>query len=324
MRKEDFPNAQYHPDFLSCSSASRVNVVVTLISREKMLFCVSESVLRASSGVFDTILSLPQPMGDTPSDPFIDNLDEDATTLEGLLRMITGRELPPLDTIEAIEPLVLAAYKWEMPGPLSILKMTIIMDTTFAQNHPIRLYSLGCRLKWTALVNLGANYSCNDDIYYSQGSSVLDTMDSHDLLRLLIFHRRRRDCMRAYFDGSAWAKTVCIYSPQYQNLRDMVLDFMDSNSPGKPLEEAPMRNVVVQSRLETHLPMTCVFHERVGVKHPELLSSNATDDFLVPKLLEQWKFLPKDILGESLSDGQISLIKISFYVEDDSVPRYEF
>ena len=321
MRKEDFPNSQYHPDFLSCSSASRVDVAVTLISREKMLFCVSESVLRASSSVFDTILSLPQPTEDTPSDPFIDNLDEDATTLEGLLRMITGRELPSLDTIEAIEPLVLAAYKWEMPGPLSILKMTIIMDTTFAQNHPIRIYSLGCRLKWAALVNLGAKYSCNDDIYYSQGRSVLDAMDSDDLLRLVIFHRRRRDCMRAYFDGSAWAKMVCIYSPQYQNLRDMVLDFMDSNSAGRPLEEAAMRNVVVQSRLEAHLPMNCIF-QRVGVKHPERLSSNATDDFLVPKLLEQWKFLPQDILRESLSDRQISLIKTSFYVEDDYVPQY--
>ena len=236
MRKGDFPNSQYHPDFLH--SDSRVEPTVTLVSREKMLFCVNESVLRASSSVFDTILSLPQPTEDTPSDPFIDNLDESATTLEGLLRMITGRELPPLDAIEAIEPLVLAAYKWEMPGPLSISRMILVRDTTFAQNHPIRIYLLGCRLKWAALVNLGAKYSCNYDIYYHQVlDSVLESMDPADLLRLVRFHRRRLDCMRAYFDGNALAKRLCIYSPQYQSLRAKFLEYMDSNPLGKPLGE---------------------------------------------------------------------------------------
>ena len=266
-----------------------------------MLFCVSGSVLRASSSVFDTILSLPQPMGDTPSDPFIDNLDEDATTLEGLLRMITGREIPPLDTIEAIEPLVLAAYKWEMPGPLSILKMRLIRDTTFAQNHPIRLYSLGCRLKWGALVTLGAKYSCNNDIYYPQleGRSVSETMDPGDLLRLVRFHRRRRDCMRAYFDGSALAKKVCIYSPQYQSLRGKFLEFMDNNYPEKPLGESTLCSLVAHSRLESHDRASCKRTHYVGLTR----SANFVD-FVVPMLLEQWKVLPQDISTPSVSRYQ--------------------
>ena len=293
MRKGDFPNSQYHPDFSSADG--RVDLTVILVSREKMLFCVNESVLRASSSVFDTILSLPQPTEDTPSDLFIDNLDESATTLEGLLRMITGRELPPLDTIEAIEPLVLAAHKWKMSGPLSILKMILVRDTTFAQNNPIRVYSLGCRLKWGALVTSGAKYSCNYHIYYHQViESVLETMDPADLLRLVRFHRRRRDCMRAYFDGNALGKMVCIYSPQYQSLRAKFLEFMDNNSPGKPLGESALRNLVAQSRLETHDTLACRLRND-GDEHPGRLSGTATIDFVVPKLLVQWKALPQDI-----------------------------
>ena len=300
MRKADFPDSQYHPDFLSCSSASCVDVAVTLVSREKMLFCVSGSVLRASSSVFDTILSLPQPKGSIPSDPFIDNLDEDATTLEGLLRMITGREIPPLDAIEAIEPLVLAAYKWEMPGPLSILKIRLIRDTTFALKHPIRLYWLGCRLKWAALVTLGAKHSCNYDIYYPhEDRSVLETMDPGYLLRLVRFHRRRRDCMRAYFDGSALEKKVCIYSPQYQNLRGKFLEFMDSNSPGKPLGVSALRSLVAHSRLESHDRGSCKRSHYEG-----LTQSAGFVDFVVPMLLEQWKVLPQDISTPSVSRYQ--------------------
>jgi hypothetical protein len=91
-----------------------MDVSVTLVSRDKVLFRISACVLRASSCVFDTILSLPQPKA-SPREPVIDNLDEDATTIDGLLRMITGREIPPLDTLESIEAFALAAENGRCP-----------------------------------------------------------------------------------------------------------------------------------------------------------------------------------------------------------------
>ncbi|KAF8507436.1 hypothetical protein JB92DRAFT_2735299 [Gautieria morchelliformis] len=115
-----------------------MDVSVTLVSRDKVLFCVNACVLRAASSVFETTLSLPQPKA-SPRDPVIENLDEDATTIEGLLRIITGRQFPPLDTIEVIEPLALAAEKWQMPGPLSILRVLLVRDKRFVNSNPMRL-----------------------------------------------------------------------------------------------------------------------------------------------------------------------------------------
>ncbi|KAF8503880.1 hypothetical protein JB92DRAFT_2539000, partial [Gautieria morchelliformis] len=173
-----------------------MDVSVTLVSRDKTRFRVSACVLRAASCVFNTILSLPQPKA-SPRDPVIDNLDEDAATIEGLLRMITGREIPSLDRLESIEALALAAEKWEMPGPLSIIRMLLLRDKSFAVNSPIRLYWLGCRLRLPDLSNLASSYSCTSDIYYNPDlEPVLKALGAEDLLRLIKFHRQRRDCMR--------------------------------------------------------------------------------------------------------------------------------
>jgi hypothetical protein len=60
---------------------SRADVGVTLVSREKTLSCISANVLKTASRVFETIPCLPQPEGNASSDPVIDNLDEDATTI---------------------------------------------------------------------------------------------------------------------------------------------------------------------------------------------------------------------------------------------------
>jgi hypothetical protein len=279
--RPDTPAPQYHPDFPDRPLG--LDVTVTLVSREKTMFCISANVLKAASRVFETTLSLPQPEGNASSDPVI--LDEDSTTIEGLLRMITGREFPPLDTIENIESLVLAANKWEMPGPLSILKMVLLRDTSFAEKHPIRLYWLGCRLKWVALVQLAAKFSCNYDIYYHNVlDSVLDTLDPGDLLRLVRFHRGRRDRMREYFVGTGLTGTVCTHSAQYQDLCAKYLEYMDHNPPGKPLMEGACRNLVAQSNVGNAMCSItkCSFR-------PLLLDS------LVWTLMEQWGVLPQDI-----------------------------
>jgi BTB/POZ domain len=277
------PDSQYHPDFMDCPSGTDVGV--TLVSREKTLFRVNANVLKAASRVFETTLSLPQSEGNASSDPVIDNLDEGATTIEGLLRMITGREFPPLDTIENVESLLLAANKWEMPGPLSILKMVLLRDTSFAEKHPIRLYWLGCRLKWVALVQLAARFSCNDDVYYHQVlDSVLETMDPGDLLRLVRFHRKRRDAMRNYLVGSSFREgcfsTRANITPNIKALCMVFFEFMDRNPPAKPLMDGALRNLVTQCKLEEF--------ERVKANGDGLGS-------VVSTLMIQWRNLPQDI-----------------------------
>jgi len=156
-----------------------------------MRFLVSANVLKAASELFATTLSLPQPPGTCSTETIIDNLDEDAQTIEGLLRMITAKELPRLDTLEAVEPLLLAADKWAMPGPTSIMK-TLLRKTNiapFASNDPLRLYWLGCRLGWDELRKSASKICSITQIFSSPWSQRLA---STDLLRLLELHRTRR------------------------------------------------------------------------------------------------------------------------------------
>ena len=54
------------------------------------------------------------------------HLDESADTVEALLRMISGVPIPSLTSYDAIEPILYAAEKYDMPGPLSIIRMVLM------------------------------------------------------------------------------------------------------------------------------------------------------------------------------------------------------
>ncbi|KAF8507432.1 hypothetical protein JB92DRAFT_3121874 [Gautieria morchelliformis] len=101
LPQTNYSASEYHHDFQS--NPSCMDVTVTLVSRDKILFCVRASALKTSSSVFEAALSQKQQQATgTSREPVIDNLHEDVKTIEGLLRMITGRALPPLDTLESI------------------------------------------------------------------------------------------------------------------------------------------------------------------------------------------------------------------------------
>ncbi|KAH9993493.1 hypothetical protein BJV74DRAFT_833070 [Russula compacta] len=137
---------------------------VILGSRDGMLFRVPSMTLKMTSSWFRTMFTLPQ--GSPPahsrslnsnqqrdgtttpsaSDTEIISLDEDARTLEPLLRMICGLEIPTLDTWDAVEPVLYAAEKYDMPGPASIIR-ALLRTPAFA-GAPIRLYAAACHFGW--------------------------------------------------------------------------------------------------------------------------------------------------------------------------------
>jgi hypothetical protein len=90
--------------------------------------------------------------------------------------------------------------------------MLLLRDKSFAVNSPIRLYWLGCRLRWPDLSNLASSYSRTSDIYYNPDlEPVLKALGAEDLLRLIKFHRQRRDCMRTYFNAGT-IRELCVHS----------------------------------------------------------------------------------------------------------------
>jgi hypothetical protein len=131
-----------------------------LSSRDGVLYSVPSMTLKMTSAWFRTMFTLPQ--GSPPSssrsqistqqtaadsDTEIIGLDEDASTLEALFRMICGLEIPTLDmwdavepvlyTWDAVEPVLYTAEKYDMLGPASIVR-ALLRTPTFV-DAPLRL-----------------------------------------------------------------------------------------------------------------------------------------------------------------------------------------
>ena len=230
---------------------------MTLVSRDGMRFRVSSIMLKATSGCFATTLSLPQSPGTCPKEAVIDHLDEDAQTIEGLLRMVTGKECPQLDTLEVIEPLLLAAEKWDMPGPSSILKL-LLQHPSIVSEHPLRLYWLGCHLGWDGMTKLASKFSCNSHIYSSHFRSWLQRLASTDLIRLMEFHRNRRNMMRTYLEGGNLVSPDCprgvhhcvTHTHAYQIFQWRFLEHMELVPPGRCISEDALQDLVTSSSLQ--------------------------------------------------------------------------
>jgi hypothetical protein len=101
-----------HPAF------SHPDADVTLGANGHTLFRVHSYTLKTTSGWFNDMFSLPQNAPQTVGDVIY--LDEDAPTLEALLRMICGHPLMKLESFDMVESILYAAEKYDTPGPMSI------------------------------------------------------------------------------------------------------------------------------------------------------------------------------------------------------------
>lgn len=137
----------YHPVFNSPEAD------VVLGSKDSVLFRVHSFTLKTTSGWFGSMFSLPQQEG--ASSPVTVYLDEDSTTLEALLRCVCGLAIPQLESYDVIEPLLYAAEKYDMPGPLSIVRALVMTPSLLAD--PLRLYVMGCRYGWEDVAQLAAS-----------------------------------------------------------------------------------------------------------------------------------------------------------------------
>ena len=230
---------------------------MTLVSRDGMRFRVSSNMLKATSGCFATTLSLPQSPGTCPKEAVIDHLDEDAQTIEGLLRMVTGKDCPRLESLEVIEPLLLAAEKWDMPGPSSILKILLLQNPTIASTHAIRLYWLGSLLGWDEMMKLASKFSCNSHIYSPNSRLWLQKLASTDLIRLMEFHRNRRNMMQTYLEEGSLVSPDCpeghllTQTHAYQVFQWRFLERMDLVPPGRRISENVLQDMFTSLKLDT-------------------------------------------------------------------------
>jgi len=190
---------KYHPMFSFDSD-------VVLCSRDGILFRVPSTTLKMTSSWFRAMFTLPQGASTPitphvrtsvtpPADTEVIALDEDASTLEPLLRMACGLEIATLDTWDAVEPVLYAAEKYDMPGPASIVR-ALLRTPAFA-DAPLRLYAAACHFGWTDDARAASTRSLVLDLHAPAHRAALLRLRTADLLALFELHHKRRALFRA-------------------------------------------------------------------------------------------------------------------------------
>jgi len=160
------------------------------------LFRVHSYTLKTTSGWFRTMFSLPQKS--TPTTPEIIYVDEDAHTLEILLRMACGLPLVHIDTYDAIDALLFACEKYDMPGPMSICRVLVMLPHLAQQ--PFRLYSVACRYGWELEAKLASTQTLTSNIHAASLRPLLQRLGIDAVLNLFELHRSRREGLRQRLD----------------------------------------------------------------------------------------------------------------------------
>lgn len=169
-------------------------------------FRVHSFTLKTSSAFFRTMFSLPQKS--TTGLGGVLYLDEDADTLECLLRMICGLPLLPVENYDLVDSLLDAIEKYDMPGPLSIIRLLVMTPPLLDQ--PFRLYAVACRFGWEAGNSFVPNWvafcswlcveakyastqtlSC--DLHDPKRRPFLQKLSTEALLNLFQLHHSRRE-----------------------------------------------------------------------------------------------------------------------------------
>lgn len=212
------PVPQYHPMF----NAPEADVV--LAAKDGILFRVHSFTLKTTSGWFSSMFSLPQK--DDPSSPVTMYLDEDSTALEALLRCVCGLAIPRLESYDIIEPLLYAAEKYDMPGPLSIVRALVMTPPMLA--NPLRLFVMACRYGWEEIARLAAKETLTLNLFDPAHRTSLRKLHSVPLLSLLDLHRTRRDKLKQHLNEPPFVNdqgpsscSHCGSSVEYHTWREM-------------------------------------------------------------------------------------------------------
>ncbi len=204
---------------------------VVLSSRDGILFRVPSMTLKMTSAWFRTMFTLPQgspPAPTTPTDTEIIGLDEDSSTLEPLLRMICGLEIPTLDTWDAVQPVLYAAEKYDMPGPASIVR-ALLRTPTFA-DAPLRLYAAACHFGWVEDARAASTRSLTLNLYDPVHKPSLTRLRTADLYMLFALHHERRMQFRVRIAESPFltdAQLVDTASARCPRCRDPISSYVE-------------------------------------------------------------------------------------------------
>ncbi|KAH8102594.1 hypothetical protein BXZ70DRAFT_793877 [Cristinia sonorae] len=186
----------YHPLFAHDGDS-------VLCSRDRTMFRIHSIVLRATSGWFRTLFTLPQPTSESDCDPRVKkshgplHVSEDAATLAALLQIVCGLGPPNIPDIDAAEDILVAAEKYDMAGAVSTIRH-VVMHPPIISSSPLRVYSLACCRGWEDEIRMASSHTLSLDLCSDTSMAQLQRcgMSCYDLAKLMALHRQRRDDIR--------------------------------------------------------------------------------------------------------------------------------
>ncbi|KIK68910.1 hypothetical protein GYMLUDRAFT_67613 [Collybiopsis luxurians FD-317 M1] len=177
---------RYHPLFSSPDADQ-----VLAAKNASVYFRLHSHNLKTASGFFRQMFMLPQ---SSQTESGVLYLEEDATTLENLFRMISGLPIPKIDSYDQIDPLMDAIEKYDTLGPLSILRVLVMTPPLLGQ--PFRLYALATRFDWEEEARHASTETLAYDIHSAELRPYLSKLSTSALLALFDLHRGRRESLR--------------------------------------------------------------------------------------------------------------------------------
>ncbi|KAG5651998.1 hypothetical protein H0H81_006650 [Sphagnurus paluster] len=193
---------KFHPEF------SFPDADVILRSFEGTLYRIHSYTLRTTSGLFNTMFNLPQPVkskagrdsGNRDYEPEEIPIYESDFVLERLLRLLCSIPVPSWESYDDVDRVLTAAEKWDTPGPIATIRATLTRPQ-FLTSDPLRLYVLAKHFDWREEAKLAATQTLKLNLHDPIHASTLARLSSKDLLPLLNLHRKRRDMFKKLIDS---------------------------------------------------------------------------------------------------------------------------
>ncbi|KAG6839798.1 hypothetical protein C0991_011569 [Blastosporella zonata] len=198
----------FHPEF------SFPDADVILRSFEGTLYRIHSYTLRTTSGLFDTMFSLPQPVkchieaqgrcqtgpGQRHDEPEEIPIYESDFVLERLLSLLCSIPIPSWESYDDVDRVLTAAEKWDTPGPIASIRSALTCPK-FLTSEPLRLYVLAKHFDWKEEAKVAATQTLKLNLHDPVHAPTLTRLSSKDLLTLLNLHRKRRDMFKRLIDS---------------------------------------------------------------------------------------------------------------------------
>lgn len=105
--------------------------------------------------------------------------------------MISGLSLLPVADYDAIDKILFAAEKYDMPGPMSIVRLLVMTPPLLDQ--PFRLYTVACRYGWDEEARFASTQTLTHHLHDPQVRPLLQRLSMDALLKLFELHHTRRE-----------------------------------------------------------------------------------------------------------------------------------